>query len=111
MEVRQYPHGLGTDADHRRTIVYWRNDKLRQLLAPLVGQLSVSVRFNDNKSKTAISDCLLGMAEVITDDNLLKTLNIDVLMNTRAEDSRLRCQALACSEAMWRSHGGKLLGE
>ncbi|KAK7688534.1 hypothetical protein QCA50_008072 [Cerrena zonata] len=90
--------------------VYWRNDKLRQLLTPLVGQLSVSVRFNDNEKKTAISECLLGMAEAITDDNLLKSLNIDILMNTRSEDPRLRCQALICSEAMWKSHGGKLLG-
>ena len=91
--------------------VYWRNDKIRQLLTPLVAQINVSVRFHDIESKSVLTDCLLGMAEVITDDNLLKSLNIDILMNTRSEDPRLRAQALACSEAMWRSHGGKLLGE
>ena len=90
--------------------MFWRNDKLRQLLGPLVGQMEVSVRYNDEECKTAISECLLGMAEVITDDNLLKSLNIDILMATRSEDPRLRCQALVCSEAIWRGHGGKLLG-
>ena len=91
--------------------MYWRNDKIRQLLTSLVAQINVSIRFHDIESKSVLTDCLLGMAEVITDDNLLKSLNIDILMNTRSEDPHLRAQALACSEAMWRSHGGKLLGE
>lgn len=90
--------------------VFWRDDKLRQLLSPLVSQLAVSVRFNDADSKAAVSECLLGLAEVLSDDSLLKSLNLDILMNTRSEDSRLRLQALTCSEAIWRSHGGKLLG-
>ena len=80
--------------------VYWRNDKIRQLLTSLVAQINVSVRFHDIGSKSVLTDCLLGMAEVITDDNLLKSLNIDILMSTRSEDPRLRAQALACSEAM-----------
>ena len=51
------------------------------------------------------------MAEVISDDNLVKKLNLDLLMHTRAEDARLRLYALTCSEALWRAHGAKLIGK
>lgn len=48
--------------------------------------------------------------EAVNDDALLKSINLDLLMHTRSEDVRLRTFALACSETLWRAHGGKLLG-
>jgi hypothetical protein len=51
------------------------------------------------------------MGDVVSDDNLLKKLNLDLLMHTRAEDTRLRLYTLTCSEALWRAHGSKLAGK
>jgi len=47
--------------------------------------------------------------EVVNDDSLIKSINLDLLMHTRAEDVRMRLYALSCSESLWRTHGGKLL--
>jgi hypothetical protein len=46
----------------------------------------------------------------VTDDTLLKSINLNLLMHTRSDDVRLQVLALTCSENVWRSHGGKLLG-
>jgi hypothetical protein len=46
----------------------------------------------------------------VTDDTLLKSINLNLLMHTRSDDARLRVLALTCSENLWRGHGGKLLG-
>lgn len=89
---------------------FWRDERLSQLSKPLIAQLITCVRINTTESKTALTDCLLGYFEAISDDTLLKSANIDVLMHTRSEDSRLRLFALTCSEALWRAHGGKLMG-
>ena len=35
---------------------------------------------------------------------------MNILMHTRSEDPRVRLFALACSESLWRSQGGKLIG-
>jgi U3 small nucleolar RNA-associated protein 10 len=78
----------------------------------LVEQVAVSVRLGVAEGKTLLPSCLGAMAECAgADDVLLKTVNLGVLMYTRSEDARLCLFALTCSEALWRAHGGKLLGE
>ncbi|KAI0790983.1 hypothetical protein C8Q75DRAFT_805854 [Abortiporus biennis] len=89
---------------------YWRDDKLRQLTAPLIAQVAVCIKFNSVETKSALTNCLLGLIEIVNDDSLLKSINIDILMHTRSEDSRLRLYALTCSEAIWKAHGSKLMG-
>ncbi|KAG6909155.1 hypothetical protein DXG01_001782 [Tephrocybe rancida] len=88
---------------------FWRDDKLRQLAGPLVQQLPVCLKATP-ESKTAVQDCLVALVDNVTDDMLLKSVNLDVLMHTRSDDVRLRLLALTCSEKLWRVHGGKLLG-
>ena len=44
------------------------------------------------------------------DDALLKRLNLDVLMHTRADDALVRIFALQCARALWTAHGSKLVG-
>lgn len=63
------------------------------------------------EARAALSECIVAMGEAITDDSLVKKLNLDLLMHTRAEDARLRLYALTCSEALWRAHGAKLIGK
>lgn len=76
----------------------------------MIAQIPVCTRSNMSETKSALSDCLIAMAEVISDDALLKAMNLDILMHTRSEDARLRLYALTCSEALWQAHGGKLIG-
>lgn len=90
--------------------VFWRDDKLRQMAKPLVGQISICVELENAIAKACLPECLVAFGDSITDDTLLKTLNIDILMHTRSDVAKVRIFALQCSELLWRNDGGKLLG-
>ena len=93
----------------RRPVAYWRDDKLRQLSKPLVTQVAVCcASFYDQHQ--LLQNALNALVDTVTDDTLLKSINLDILMHTRSEDARLRTYALSCSEMMWQNHGGKLIG-
>jgi len=89
---------------------FWRSDKLRQVSSAVTRQIDVSVRLNFVEGKAHLQECIRALLESIADDTMVKSVNLDILMHTRSEDSRVRMFALSCSEALWRSHGGKLLG-
>ncbi|GLB44223.1 putative U3 small nucleolar RNA-associated protein 10 [Lyophyllum shimeji] len=89
---------------------FWRDDKLRQMTSPLIQQVAVCVKLSTAEGKSLFQDCLVALVESVTDDMLLKSINLGILMHTRSEDVRSRLFALACSEKLWRVHGGKLLG-
>ncbi|KAG2151035.1 uncharacterized protein EDB93DRAFT_318060 [Suillus bovinus] len=90
--------------------VFWRDDKLALVAKPMVAQVSSCIRLNITDGKQALTNCLIAMTSVAMDDSLLKSINLDLLMHTRAEDARERIFALSCSEALWREQGGKLIG-
>ncbi|KAJ7582775.1 hypothetical protein C8J56DRAFT_230499 [Mycena floridula] len=87
---------------------YWRDDKLQLITKSIVAQLVVRVRIGAPAGD--LEECLNALTECATNDLLLKSINLDILMHTRSEDARLRLFALTCSEMLWRNHGGKLLG-
>ncbi|KAI0920552.1 hypothetical protein AcV5_010550 [Taiwanofungus camphoratus] len=89
---------------------FWRDDKLQQLVIVMVTQVQVCVCLNSGDGKAILSDCLVATVDIVNDDALLKTMNSNILMHTRSDDARLRIFSLACSEILWRAHGGKLLG-
>ncbi|KAF8901036.1 armadillo-type protein [Gymnopilus junonius] len=89
---------------------FWRDDKLRQISTPLTAQVEVCVRLNFLDGKSLLQECFGALIENVTDDTLLKTINLNILMHTRSEDSRVRLFALECAQAVWHSKGGKLLG-
>lgn len=89
---------------------FWRDDKLQQISALLIEQVEVTSRLNDADAKKLLQDCLGILIEAVSDDTLLKKINLNILMHTRSGDSRSRLTALSLSEALWRAHGGKLLG-
>lgn len=62
------------------------------------------------EQRDLLKECLVALVEVINDPSSLKTVNLELLMHTRSEDSRVRIWALTCSEALWKTHGGKLIG-
>ncbi|KAF5351352.1 hypothetical protein D9758_008071 [Tetrapyrgos nigripes] len=89
---------------------FWRDEKLRQVATPLIRQIPVCVRLNSHHSKALLQNCLVAVVENLNDETLLKSINLDLLMHTRSEESRVKLFALECSEALWKAHGGKLLG-
>ncbi|KJA17838.1 hypothetical protein HYPSUDRAFT_191636 [Hypholoma sublateritium FD-334 SS-4] len=89
---------------------FWRDDKLRQLSVPLTSQIAVCVKPHFVDGKQDLQDCLTAVVENVVDETILKTVNLNILMHTRSEDSRARITALAVSQALWRSNGGKLMG-
>jgi U3 small nucleolar RNA-associated protein 10 len=70
----------------------------------------VCVKANFTEGKGQLQDCLGALVETVTDDALLKSINLNTLMHTRSEDARVRIFALSCSDSIWRSNGGKLIG-
>ena len=89
--------------------MFWRDDKLQRLLSPVVSQVAFAARLPE-ADRTALSECLIAFADALSDDTLLKSLNMDLLMHTRSEEARVRLYALTCSEALWRSQGDKFIG-
>ena len=89
---------------------FWSDDRLKVLGGSVAAQISVAARLNTPEVKTTIVDCLVTLIEAIQSDTILKAMNLNILMNTRSEDSRVRLLALTCGEALWRGHGGKLMG-
>ena len=89
---------------------FWRDDKLRQVSTVLTGQIEVCIRLDFADGKQLLQECFGALLETITDETLLKIVNMNILMHTRSEDRRVRLFALACSESLWRSQGGKLIG-
>lgn len=64
----------------------------------------------DEESRTLLQDALSALVDNATDDIILKSINLDILMHTRSEEVQTRLFALHCSKAIWHAHGGKLLG-
>jgi len=62
------------------------------------------------EARSLFKQCLEAFVENVSDDALLKSTNLNLLMHTRSDNVRVRQFALACVEALWRSHGGKLIG-
>lgn len=89
---------------------FWRDDRLRQLTGPIVAQVSVCTSLDSPDARGALSECVIALTEVITDDMLVKNVNLELLMHTRHEEAKVRLYALTCAESLWRAHGAKLMG-
>lgn len=78
----------------------------------LVQQLPISVGISSTitEAKDVLLISLVAIVDSLTDDTVLKSTNLTILMHTRSEDARVRIFALVAAEALWRAHGGKLLG-
>lgn len=97
--------------NHPFLVVFWRDDRFKELVSPVVAQIAVAAHFNKAEASSSIMECLLALTEAVQSDTILKAINMGVLMHTRSEDARLRVLALTCSDALWSEHGGKLIGE
>lgn len=106
-------------------IVFWREDKLATLLPHVLSQLPIAVHLpcpspaivaspetQPTMPRQRLISCLLSVLALLpnTSSDLLKRLNLDLLMHTRSEDARVRILALECTTEMWKADGGKLIG-
>ena len=95
---------------------FWRDDRLQQVMPVLVALVAPAGAAADQGASSSsspgvvVSAGLVALCGAATDDGLLKRLNLDVLMHTRAEDARVRIVALRCARALWAAHGSKLIG-
>jgi U3 small nucleolar RNA-associated protein 10 len=95
---------------------FWRDDRLQQVLPVFVALVAPAGIDQDASpggsvsGRDVVSAGLVALCDAATDDGLLKQLNLDVLMNTRAEDARVRIFALRCARALWTAQGSKLIG-
>lgn len=76
----------------------------------LVAQVEVCPSFSLAEPRQALKTCMSSLVSTIEDTSLLKTLNLELLMQSRADDAQVRLFALACAEHIWDGHGEKLSG-
>jgi U3 small nucleolar RNA-associated protein 10 len=99
-------------------IAFWRDDRLQQVVPVLVALIAPAGASagqdappsSSGSGREAVSAGLVALGEAAMDDALLKRLNLDVLMHTRADDALVRIFALQCARALWTAHGSKLVG-
>ncbi|KAF8525719.1 armadillo-type protein [Gautieria morchelliformis] len=92
---------------------FWRADKLRRLIPPFVTQVGVcpSLGAGAGDTRLALKNCLGAVVALMDDDDAaLKTLNLELLMQTRADASQVRLFALECAAHLWDAHGDRLAG-
>lgn len=100
--------------------VFWREDKVAVVLPHLLSQLPISVSLSSahtsatsgENPKHLLTACLVSLVFLLPASaaDLLKRLNLSLLMHTRSEDARQRMLALECASEIWKAEGGKLIG-
>lgn len=81
--------------------VFWRDDRLASVAMPLIAQVSSYIRLNIADGRQVPTKCLITMTSVDVDDSLLNSINLYLLMHSRAQDASERIFALSCSKALW----------
>ncbi|GJJ09338.1 hypothetical protein Clacol_003560 [Clathrus columnatus] len=92
---------------------FWRVEKLNQLGSSLVKQLAVVPSFPISYqagSAQILQTCLNNLFSIMEDDLSLKKLHVDILMQTRSEDSGVKLFTLQTLISLWESQGEKLIG-
>ncbi|KAF9221723.1 hypothetical protein BS17DRAFT_710411 [Gyrodon lividus] len=105
--------------------VFWREDKLSAILPHLLSQVPTAIHLpatspvanvlpatQSPAPKQLLTSSLLSLLSLLpsSSSDLLKRLNLDLLMHTRSEDARIRILALECACELWKADGGKLIG-
>ncbi|KAG8949590.1 snoRNA-binding rRNA-processing protein utp10 [Tulasnella sp. 419] len=94
--------------------VFWRDDRLEKLLQKLIKQVSVSCSLGPtsaqeldehgptiNSHKTTLTSCLTHFAHAISREDLLKSFNLALLMESRSEDPKVQLLVLTCVSDIW----------
>ncbi|KAG8889028.1 snoRNA-binding rRNA-processing protein utp10 [Tulasnella sp. 332] len=88
--------------------VFWRDDRLESIMSPLVKQISASVSLElEGEDRCSLITCLAGFAHAANREELLKALNLGILMETRSEDLKIQTFALDSLAAIWKREGAR----
>lgn len=92
--------------------VFWRDDRLERIMPVLVKQIRIgpSMNLSDGDKRTLIS-CLSGFTHAVNSEELLKSTNLAILMETRSEESKVQLFALEGLTAVWKREGARTMGE
>jgi len=116
---------LGKSFEVDEAAAFWREDRLKQISAPLVSQIPVvcdSLAGTDGEAgrRSLLSNALCALAGAVSEDYdergggsggaLLKSLNLGILMQTRSEDAKQRIFSVQCAIELWKTNGAKLVG-
>jgi U3 small nucleolar RNA-associated protein 10 len=89
----------------------WRGDKIRQMIPHVVAQVP-SASSSPSRVET-LQRCLNALGGICTsdsDDDLLKRLQLAILMHTRSEENAIKLCALGCARSLWEdSNAGERL--
>ncbi|KAG8860617.1 snoRNA-binding rRNA-processing protein utp10 [Serendipita sp. 411] len=88
----------------------WNDDLARPVSAMLVRQIPLTARSQKAWMTSLLCAAISAVASVVTDPILLKTLNLDFLMQTRSEEAAIRICSLQCVAKLWLSNGRRLAG-
>ncbi|KAI0031465.1 hypothetical protein K488DRAFT_52013 [Vararia minispora EC-137] len=97
---------LVVDEGGANELVFWREDKLSQVIPALVLQTPLA----STLSLEPFAHALDALVSTLSDDAQLKSFNLSLLMHTRDEEARVRLGALRAAAKLWDVHGDKLMG-
>ena len=76
----------------------------------LVNQIAVFHRLPMEGRQDVLSTCIANFAVALSREEDIKKLNLDILMQTRSENSRVRLYALQTCVQAWTAAGAQLIG-
>lgn len=91
----------GEDITECAILAFWKDNRLSQVIKPLVTQIPIAA--SNKLNKEVLKRVFPAFAGISTSDNLLKDLNVAILMQTRSESSAVKLCALECASAIWDS--------
>ncbi|KZT37682.1 hypothetical protein SISSUDRAFT_1062609 [Sistotremastrum suecicum HHB10207 ss-3] len=80
---------------------FWKDNRLSQVIKPLVAQIPFAASSKPNKE--VLKKVFPSFAGISASDNLLRELNVAILMQTRSEIPAVKLCALECATAIWDS--------
>lgn len=89
----------------------WNDKQLGTILAALVPQIAVGPSLSYEGRGDLLRPTLAQFANLLTREDQIKRLNLDILMHTRSEDARIRLLAMKCAVQAWTSAGSVLARE
>ncbi|KAF8315807.1 hypothetical protein DL93DRAFT_2154983 [Clavulina sp. PMI_390] len=83
----------------------WNDKQLASISSSLIGQIAVQPLLPSDNRTEVLPLCLAHLAAAMTREDHLKALNLNILMQTRSEDARVRLLALRTAVQVWTTAG------
>ena len=93
---------------------FWTDSTLLKIIPSLVSQLAVSTTLlgentMEHPVEDALTECLASLAGCTTSENVLRSLNNGICLETRKDDVGTRLSAVRALEAIWERQGEEMM--